>query len=404
MKLFNNLDKCLCCLKNIETVLDLGEHPLANNFHKLNETENLFPLKLNYCLTCFHCQLSIAIDPTILFKSYKYVSGTSQTGLDFFKENALFIHNYINKENGLILDIACNDGSQLNFFKELGWETYGVDPAENLYEITKKCGHNIICDFWNSDSAKKLPTMDIILAQNVFAHTEKIDDFLQACKLVMNDSTSLFIQTSQKNMILNNEFDTIYHEHISFFNTNSMNKLVLRNGLTLNRVLETTIHGCSYIFEIKKNKDNSIYNIEQQLHREKDNGLYQTDTYNNFNLKSKQSLENLKNEIETYKKNGYICIGFGASAKGQTVICSGNIMLDYIIDENPLKIGLNSPKLNIPIVDLNKFKDDSSSKILVTILAWNFADEIIEKIKSLNKKAEIIIIKRYFPCIEKTTI
>lgn len=151
----------------------------------------------------------------------------------------------------------------MDYFKNLNWNTYGVDPAENLIPITKSKGHNVICDFWNDAAALKLPKMDVIIAQNVFAHTEYIDNFLKSCKLIMHDNTSLFIQTSQKNMIINNEFDTIYHEHISFFNTKSMNILVSRNGLVLNRVLENQIHGISYIFEIKVQKDLKIYNIHR---------------------------------------------------------------------------------------------------------------------------------------------
>ena len=400
MSLYRELNNCLCCLFNTETLLDLEHQPLANNFHELNEKEEIFPLKMMFCLECFHCQLSHAIDPSVLFKNYKYVSGTSKTGMRFFKDNSEFIHNYKSINNGLILDIACNDGSQLDFFKQLGWTTYGIDPATNLYETTINKGHNIICDFWNMENAKKMPVMDVIIAQNVFAHTEKIDEFLQACKIVMNDTTSLFIQTSQKNMIMNNEFDTIYHEHISFFNTKSMNTLVSRNGLVLNRVLENDIHGCSYIFEIKTIKDDSIYNVDMYLTKEDDIGLYKINTYTNFNINSKISLENLKNKIDEYKNNDYKCIGFGAAAKGQTVICYGNIILDYIIDENPLKIGLYSPKLNIPIVDLKHFENDESTKFLVVVLAWNFSEEIIEKINKLNKKCEIVIIKKYFPFLE----
>jgi 2-polyprenyl-3-methyl-5-hydroxy-6-metoxy-1,4-benzoquinol methylase len=313
------------------------------------------------------------------------------------KENAEYIHTYKNIVNGNVLDIACNDGSQLDYFKNLNWNTYGVDPAENLIPITKSKGHNVICDFWNDAAALKLPKMDVIIAQNVFAHTEYIDNFLKSCKLIMHDNTSLFIQTSQKNMIINNEFDTIYHEHISFFNTKSMNILVSRNGLVLNRVLENQIHGISYIFEIKVQKDLKIYNIDDIIHKEELIGIYNHEIYNTFSLNAQQSVINIKSCLEKYKNDGFKCIGFGAAAKGQTFICYGDIQLDYIIDENPLKIGLYSPKLNIPIVDLTYFKNDFSEKIIIVILAWNFSKEIISKIRDLNKNNTIVIIEKYFP-------
>ena len=209
---------------------------MANNFHDKSTQSNEYPLELMVCPNCYHCQLHFIIDPEILFKNYKYVSGTSQTGLDFFKKNAELINESANIKNASVLDIACNDGSQLDFFKDLGWNTYGVDPATNLYNLSSAKGHKIICDFWNEDIAKQLPPMDVIIAQNVFAHTEYIDIFLQNCKIIMKPTSTLYIQTSQKNMIINGEFDTIYHEHISFFNAKSMDILVTRNGLVLNNI------------------------------------------------------------------------------------------------------------------------------------------------------------------------
>ena len=393
------LKYCLCCREINHLLLDLGYQPLANDFHEVNDINSIYPLKLKYCHNCFHCQLSHSVSPEILFKNYKYVSGTSQTGKDFFKWNADFIHNYVGRP-GKILDIACNDGSQLNPFKTLGWDTYGVDPAENICPIAEKEGHTIFCDFWNDSVADKLPIMDIITAQNVFAHTPYIDDFLQTCKKVMDTNTSLFIQTSQRDMILNCEFDTTYHEHISFYNTKSMNTLTKRNGLVLNRVLEHSIHGRSYIFEIKLTKDEEIYNVEEQLEIERNLGLYNIYTYEKFRIGAETSISNLKLTVETYKNKGYKIIGFGAAAKGQTFICYGDIELDYIIDENPLKIGSYSPKLNIPIVSLEHFKQDKDEKILVIVLAWNFATEIIEKINNNKGNKDIVVIERYFPIVD----
>jgi len=384
------IKNCLCCLSKNNSLLNLGNIPLANDFNDTKESKT-YPLELMVCPKCFHCQLHYIVNPEILFKNYKYVSGTSQTGLLFFKENAKFITEYTNGKK--ILDIACNDGSQLNYFKELGWETYGVDPATNLLDISLKNGHTVICDFWNENVAKQFPIMDVITAQNVFAHTQYIDQFLQTCKLVMNENTILFIQTSQKNMIINSEFDTIYHEHISFFNTKSMDILTKRNGLCLHKIHEADIHGTSYIFEIKIHSDGNF--IKENLLEEESKGMYSQELYNTFSLNAKVISKNLKDKIEDFRSNGYKCIGYGAAAKGQTVICYAEIDLDYIIDENPLKIGLFSPKMNIPIVDINHFKNDPSENYLIVILAWNFADEIIHKIKSTNKN--VIIIKKYFP-------
>ena len=406
------LISCLCCKTETKLFLDLGLQPLANNYHEKDEKCDVYPLRLKYCPNCFHCQLSHAVNPELLFKTYKYVSGTSQTGMTFFKDNAKFIDDYYNSRNTSIstnisskekkvLDIASNDGSQLDCFKALGWTTYGVDPATNLVPIAIEKGHQVVCDFWNENVAKQLPIMDVITAQNVFAHTQYLDEFLQACKLIMDDNTQLFIQTSQKNMIVNNEFDTTYHEHISFYNTKSMKMLVERNGLFLNRVLQAEIHGHSYIFEIGK-----VFNLEtkvivnQYLKEEDDKGIYNEQTYINFNEKTQVIVSNLKQEIYDFNANGYKCIGFGAAAKGQTVLCYGEIGLDYIIDENPLKIGLLSPKMDIPIVSIDHFINDintTGDKYVILILAWNFATEIKEKIRKHKGDKKCVVLEAYFP-------
>jgi len=216
----------------------------------------------------------------------------------------------------------------------------------------------------------------------------------------MNENTSLFIQTSQKNMIINGEFDTTYHEHISFFNTKSMDILTKRNGLTLNRILENNIHGGSYIFEIKINRDDAIYDVDEQILKEEKLGIYSKDIYEKFNLNAMCAVKNIKDEITKYTneyKNEYKCIGFGAAAKGQTLLCYSDILLDYIIDENPLKIGEYSPKMNIPIVGLDHFVNETHDKYLIIILAWNFATEIKNKLEKIKGNKKLTIIEKYFP-------
>jgi hypothetical protein len=178
-----------------------------------------------------------------------------------------------------------------------------------------------------------------------------------------------------------------------------MKILTERNGLVLNRVLEHNIHGKSYIFEIKLSKDDTIYNVDKYLDDEEKLGLYSNSIYEQFSSNTFTIINNLKNEIEKYKNNDYKCIGFGAAAKGQTILCVGNINLDYIIDENPMKIGEFSPKLDIPIVSLDHFINDKNNKFLIVILAWNFAKEIKEKINKIKENKKIIVIENYFPDI-----
>jgi len=401
------IKQCLCC-KNIDlrTILDLGLQPLANSYCKsLEEKEQKFPLKLNLCLNCFHLQLSHKVDPNLMFKNYLYVSGTTNTLKEYFKYFANFSKNlHGNVKN--VLDIACNDGSQLDAFKELGIDTYGVDPAENLFPLSSK-NHNIICDFFNKSSALKLKKkFSLITAQNVFAHTSEVDQFLKNCKILMDKQTLLMIQTSQCEMVKNNQFDTIYHEHISFFNVNSMKTLLKRNNLFLVDVIKTPIHGTSYVFIISKDKNKQNNNLKI-FNEELNEGLYNPKTYYEYSLSCQNITFNLKNKIDNFKKNDYIVVGYGAAAKGNTLLNFGNIDLDFVVDDNKLKQDLYTPGRKIKIVSIEKLSEISKGKkLLVVPLAWNFYDEIKQRIikQNIHNKTNSLSMIRYFPELKEEQI
>ena len=389
---------CLACEKSsIKTILDLGEQPLANSYHN-GEILEEYPLKLNVCTNCFHLQLSHTVNPDLMFRNYLYVSGTSQTLKNYFEWFATKTLKYCPNAK-TVLDIACNDGTQLDFFKNLGIKTYGIDPALNLYETASSKGHKIICDYLNKSSTTKFNNLkfDILTAQNVFAHTKYVKDFLESCKLLMHEESKLFIQTSQANMIMNNEFDTIYHEHISFFNTNSMKTLVESCGLYLNDVFKTDIHGTSYVFVISKSKIDT--SVGEMLNIEKENKLYDILTYSEYAFKSYKITYDLKQKLIELKSKNYMLIGYGAAAKGNTLLNFGKIKLDLIIDDNPLKQDLFTPGMNIPIKNSKILETiNTETKIAFIPLAWNFYEEIINKIKQKRNISSDLYIK-YFPNI-----
>lgn len=370
---------------------------MANSYKQSPTSSELtFPLKLNLCSNCTHLQLSHAVNPDLLFKNYLYVSGTSKTLRDYFDWFAEFTVSYFKDKPKSVLDIACNDGSQLNSYKSLGLTTVGIDPAENLYALSSP-NHQVICDYFGDQHVKQLKgyNLDIITAQNVFAHNSYPLEFLKTCKKIMHDSSVLFIQTSQANMIVNNEFDTIYHEHLSFFNTASMDALVTRAGLHLVDVVKTPIHGNSYVFVIEKNsKDRS--KVDQQLLEERNSGLQNLSTYNSYANKCRDVVAKLIETLKEYKSQGYILVGYGAAAKGMTLLNFANINLDFIIDDNPLKQGLYSPGMSIPILPIDALEDYSDFKIAFVPLAWNFFSEIQSKIKSKRNNAIDKFVK-YFP-------
>jgi len=385
-----------CGSSNLKTVLNLHNQPLANSYHKPDEGLDEYPLKLNICPNCYHAQLSVVVDPDEMFKNYLYVSGTTTTLKKYFDDFYNLVSHYIElPETKRVLEIGCNDGTQLEVFKRRGWETYGIDPAENLYEISSKKGFKkIICDYFNEMSASALRTkMDLIIAQNVLAHTDDIHDFLQCCKLISHENTKIFIQTSQANMFANNEFDTIYHEHLSFFCTNSMNTCVQKNDLYIEDVLKTDVHGTSYIF-VLSGKKNSATALSTFLAAEEKEGKHSFKFYKKFAAKADKIVIDLKNCIIKHKNKGYVIVGYGAAAKANTLLNFGAIDLDFIVDDNPMKQGLLTPGRNIRIKDATALRSDK--KMLIIPLAWNFYNEISKRIAKERNNPEDIFVK-YFP-------
>lgn len=394
------LKECLCCgSKNLSMTLDLGQQPMANSFlTREDEPELTFPLVLNLCRDCYHLQLSHAVNPDLLFKNYLYVSGTSQTLRDYFDWFANETLNYFSAKPKSVLDIACNDGSQLNSFKALGLKTYGVDPATNLHATSSK-EHEVICDYFKQEHvAHYMNRVDIITAQNVFAHNDYPLDFLKQCRAIMHDTSVLFIQTSQADMVRNNEFDTIYHEHLSFFCANSMNELAKRAGLYLIDIRKTPIHGNSYVFVFSKHPGDTA-KVDTFLQEERDAGLNSPATYVEYARKAQQAVNDLKEAIVAYRAEGFVIAGYGAAAKGMTLLNYANLSLDFIIDDNPLKQGRYSPGMHIPVVSIDELNKYEQQNIAFVPLAWNFFDEIKRKIKSKRDHAEDVFI-RYFPSIK----
>ena len=278
-----------------------------------------------------------------------------------------------------ILDIGCNDGSQLDIFKKNKFKTYGVDPAKNIYKISSK-KHKIFCDFFDKKIIKKInKKFDLIILQNSFAHNPKPYEVLINLKKLMHEKSTLIIQTSQADMCKNREFDTIYHEHINFFNVKSMLELTKRAKLKLYNVEKKSIHGSSYLFVIKL-QSNSL-KIKKILKKEKFlNYIY----YKKWADECSKIVINIKKKIKKIKQNKII-IGYGAAAKANTFLNFSKIKLDFIIDDNPFKQNKFCPGSKIPIKSsdfLKTIKED----IGILPLAWNFHKEIISRVKKIRPK------------------
>jgi nucleoside-diphosphate-sugar epimerase/ubiquinone/menaquinone biosynthesis C-methylase UbiE len=230
----------VCGHKHMVDVLDLHTQPLANDFRSSAEEAakcERFPLKLVRCPRCFHSQLSYLVDRGYLFSHYLYASGTSaslQVHFSWLAEKIISesAHSQAGQV-GTILEIASNDGSQLDQFKKRGWKTIGVDPAANIAETAKAKGHTIHVGFWSVDTFPLPPAneIDAIVAQNVFAHVFDPTEFLRAAFRTMGPNTKLYLQTSQCEMYESGQFDTVYHEHVSFFTAHSFRYAAALAGL-----------------------------------------------------------------------------------------------------------------------------------------------------------------------------
>jgi len=409
MKNCTPITNCIACgSSDLVATLDFGEQPLANNFRSTDSTvnEEKYPLAINRCQDCDHLQLTHAVDPKLIYTHYLYVSGTSGTYLEYMKWYARFVletfTTYTNRMGPYsVLDIGCNDGSQLDAFKELLFKTHGVDPAENLYP-TSSAKHNVVLGFWDSISANLLgQEFDVITTQNAFAHIPDPLSYLKLAKTYLKTDGKIFISTSQSDMVLNSEFDTIYHEHISYYNVESMKALAERAGLHLIDVVKTPIHGTSYVFVLSKQPHNRE-RIENSLAIEA--RLHSGETYRYWAAGTKHTLQRLRVTIDTYKDIGYRIVGYGAAAKGMTLLNASRIPLDVVVDDNSLKQGLWCPGTHVPVIGPEYIKNiDPITKILFVPLAWNFYTEISRKILAIrNQPGDTFI--RYFPELQIDTV
>ena len=373
---------CRCCgSDNLYRYLDLNYQPLANSYHK-GETLDYYPLQVDLCQICFHSQLSIVVDPEIMFKNYLYVSGTTKT---FRNHCAALAEDAVQRTNPepRVLDVACNDGTLLECFRSHGCSVHGVDPSVNLREFTKEKDIPVEVDFWSEDIAERIGKFDIITGTNVFAHVHAIDKFLAACKKALTPEGFVVIEFPYcKTLIAKGEFDTVYHEHLSYFLVNSFSTLTRKMGFQIFDVIQTPIHGGSIRFFIRPSDEQDCEIVKSLIVEEHNKGLMELSTYQNFEQKVIQTKEEFCSQIEEQRKTRKV-IGYGASAKGNTMLNYFGVKLDYIVDDNPLKWNFLTPGMDIPIKPPQKMVNEESP-LAIVVMSWNFAKEIAQKITSLR--------------------
>ena len=393
---YYELTRCVCCeSKNLGLTLDLGSQPLANDFRPVGSGEcELYPLALMTCFNCWHSQLSHCVERELIFANYAYVSGTSNTLSRYFCWFAESLAKCL-EHGSRILDIAANDGSLVEALESQGFDVVGIDPAKNVVTDALKKGRHLIEGYWPRDANRLARGFDAIICMNVLAHVDNPREFLRTCEEYLNREGIVIIQSSQARMFGNGEFDTCYHEHISFFNSNSIRILGEAVGLRLVSVFFTKIHGdsCVYVFAKVGAKDLTDINtkfsrdeffIDENVYEyENEIGLFDKQTYFKFELQSMNLINRFRERVSHYRENGFGIVFVGAAAKAMTIINAARVEPDLFLDEAPLKIGNLVPGCRLVVKDLQALCD-VKRRVLVVITAWNFSREILEKLSVFN--------------------
>ncbi len=380
-----------CGHNNMLRFLSLGTTPLANSFLRSPEEfalEALHPLDVYFCQVCSLVQLLDVIDPEVLFRHYIYVTGTSDTiAVHNTKYARTVVDNLKLGQGDLVIEVASNDGSLLKCFQQNGIRTLGIEPATNIAELARSNGIETINDFFNSATASELRgsygPAKVIIGNNVLAHVDEPLDFLRGCRELLHEDGRVVIEVPYLRDLLERlEYDTIYHEHLCYFSVSALMQLCSRAGLSIFAIEHVPVHGGSIrmyagLQEMLKNHSDAVLEWERE---ERSAGLNEFARYEDFAAKVKQSRRVLLELLSSLKEQGKKVAGYGAPAKGNTLLnyCGINTdLVPYTVDKNPMKVGLMTPGMHIPVLSVSTLLEREPDYIL--ILAWNFADEIIRQ-------------------------
>jgi hypothetical protein len=389
---------CRFCNEKLVSFCDLGKSPLANSFlnkDELEMAEPFYPLHAYVCKACYLVQLEEIQSPSKIFQNYAYFSSYSSTWLKHCEDYANQVTNRFGlNKNKQVIEIASNDGCLLSFFKEKGIPVLGIEPAKNISMNAEASGIPMINHFFNSKLAQDLTRTkkqaDLLIGNNVLAHVPNLNDFVASLKIILKPKGIITLEfPSLLELIEHNQFDTIYHEHFSYFSYLTIEKIFTHHGLSLFDVEELKTHGGSFRIYIQhqENLDNKISeNISRIKLREKDYSLDKLDSYQNFSKNIKETKDLLCQFLTKVKQTGKSIAAYGAPAKGNTLLnyCGiGTDFIDYTVDINPNKQGSFLPGTHIPVSHPDKIKTTKPDYLL--ILPWNIKNEIMEQMKCIRQ-------------------
>ena len=379
------------------TFVDLGMSPLSNAYLKLdtiNKAEKFYPLHTYVCDNCFLVQLEEFETPDHIFSDYAYFSSYSETWLRHAENyTELMTQRFSLNANSQVIEIASNDGYLLQYFQKQNIPVLGIEPAANVAKVAEEKGIPSLVKFFGVSTAKELVAQgkqaDLLLGNNVLAHVPDLNDFVAGMKIVLKPDGILTMEFPHVlQLILQNQFDTIYHEHFSYFSFLTVEKVFATHGLTLFDVEELPTHGGSLRIYGQHNDGKKPISDRVSLLKSKEieAGLDQRSTYLGFGEQVKATKRHLLSFLIDIKNRGKSVVGYGAPAKGNTLLNYCGIrtdLLDYTVDRSPYKQGLFLPGTHITIYHPDKIIETKPDYLL--ILPWNIKDEIIEQMSHIRE-------------------
>ena len=378
--------------------VDLGMSPLANAYlsaEQLNQAEKYYPLHAYVSENTLLVQLEQFETPDNIFSDYAYFSSYSESWLKHAKAyTEMIVERFGFNQNHQVIEIASNDGYLLQNFVDKGIPVLGIEPAENIAKVAEEKGIPSLIKFFGVQTAKELVIQgikaDLLIGNNVLAHVPNLNDFIAGLKIILNPNGILTMEFPHVlQLIQQNQFDTIYHEHFSYFSFLTVDKIFAAHNLTLFDVEELQTHGGSLRIYAKHDdaENPSISERVKDLKaKEIAAGLHLIETYITFGEKVKETKRKLLRFLLAAKVENKSIVGYGAPAKGNTLLnyCGiGRDFIDYTVDRNPHKQGLFLPGTHIPIASPDKIRETQPDYLL--ILPWNLKEEIMEQMAFIGE-------------------